>query len=321
MKQKLTIATRGSKLALRQSEIVKQYLFAQFPELEIEFLEVTTQGDTDQKTPLSSFGNTGVFVKGLEEKLLSGDADLAVHSLKDVPSEMHPDLLLAAFPEREDVRDVLVTAQGIHWSSLTPGSVVGTSSPARLEQMKLLRPDLVFNDIRGNVETRVQKVFNGGYDATILAAAGLKRLGFLIEEKCFFSLDEMVPSPGQGALVVQMHKNNTSAIELVKKINDKKVEMQVNAERSFMHVIGGGCRFPVAAHAEIDTDKVIFRGIAFKPGFEKLERIKIETTENELLETAEKEAKRIISKYKIQHVTTTISNNPPAAAQVQCHNS
>ena len=299
MNQKLVIATRGSKLALRQSEIVKQLLVAQFPGLVVEFLEVTTQGDTDQKTPLSSFGNTGVFVKGLEEKLLSGEADLAVHSLKDVPSEMHPDLLLAAFPVREDVRDVLVTAQNIHWRNLNPGSVVGTSSPARQEQMKLLRPDLVFKDIRGNVETRVQKVLSGEYDANILAAAGLKRLGFEISDESFFTLDQMVPSPGQGALVVEVHKKNVAALEIVRQLNNSKVEMQVNAERAFMSVIGGGCRFPVAAHAEINANEIIFRGIAFKPGFEKLEKIKIRTTENDLFESAQKEAEKIISKYNI----------------------
>lgn len=297
MKQKLTIATRGSKLAIRQSEIVKQYLIAKIPGLKVEFLVVTTQGDIDQKTPLIDFANKGVFVKGLEEKLLSGEADLAVHSLKDVPSEMHPDLVLAAFPEREDERDVLVTSGNIHWSALKPGSIIGTCSPARKEQLKFLRPDLVFKDIRGNVETRVQKVLNKEFDGTILAAAGLKRLGNKIDEKSYFTLDEMVPSPGQGALVVQVNKNNADVFDMVRKINNDKVERQVNAEREFMNIIGGGCRFPVAAHAEIKENEVIFRAIAFKPGFEKLEKTAIETTENNLSACAKSEACRIISKY------------------------
>jgi len=334
MKQKLVIATRGSKLAIRQSEIVKQLLLQKFPNVEVEFLLVTTQGDTDQKTPLSSFGNTGVFVKGLEEKLLSSDADLAVHSLKDVPAsgcsdpiaigfrsadmdlnfseikstvidnspELENDnqsqLILAAFPEREDVRDVLVSAEGINWRDLKPGSIIGTSSPARHEQLKLIRPDLIFKDIRGNVETRIQKVLNGEYDATILAAAGLKRLGFKIEDESYFTLDEIVPSPGQGALAIQIHKNNTTILEMVHQLNNKTIEMQVTSERAFMQIIGGGCRFPVAAHAEIRASEIIFRGIAYKPGFEKLEKIKIKTTENDLLERAEEVAKQIISKYK-----------------------
>lgn len=297
MKQKLTIATRGSKLAIRQSEIVKQYLIAKIPGLKVEFLVVTTQGDIDQKTALIDFANKGVFVKGLEEKLLSGEADLAVHSLKDVPSEMHPDLVLASFPEREDERDVLVTSGNIHWSALKPGSIIGTCSPARKEQLKFLKPDLVFKDIRGNVETRVQKVLNKEFDGTILAAAGLKRLGNKIDEKSYFTLDEMVPSPGQGALVVQVNKNNADVFDMVRKINNDKVERQVNAEREFMNIIGGGCRFPVAAHAEIKENEVNFRAIAFKPGFKKLEKTTVKTTENNLSACAKSEARRIISKY------------------------
>jgi len=297
MKQKITIATRGSRLALRQSEIVKQMLLQRFPGIVVDFLEVTTHGDIDQSTPLSSFGNTGVFVKGLEEKLLSGEADLAVHSLKDVPSEMFPELTLASFPEREDARDVLVTRDEINWRDLKPGSVVGTSSPARMEQMKQLRPDLVFKDIRGNVDTRIGKVVGGEYDATILAAAGLKRLGHSIAGKSYFTLDEMVPSPGQGVLVVQVHKKQGEVLEMIRQTNDKKLEQQVKAERGFMAQMGGGCRFPVAAHTEIAGNKIIFRGIAFQPGFEKMEKIKIITSENELFERVIKEARNIISKY------------------------
>jgi hydroxymethylbilane synthase len=297
MKLKLTIATRGSRLALRQSEIVKQMLLQRFPGIVVDFLEVTTHGDIDQSTPLSSFGNTGVFVKGLEEKLLSGEADLAVHSLKDVPSEMFPELTLASFPEREDARDVLVTRDEINWRDLKPGSVVGTSSPARKEQMKQLRPDLVFKDIRGNVDTRIGKVAGGEYDATILAAAGLKRLGHSIAGKSYFTFDEMVPSPGQGVLVVQVHKKQGEVLEMIRQTNDKKLEQQVKAERGFMSQMGGGCRFPVAAHTEIAGNKIIFRGIAFQPGFKKMEKIKIITSENELFEQVIKEARNIISKY------------------------
>lgn len=297
MKQKLTIATRGSRLALRQSEIVKQLLLQRFPGIIVDFLEVTTHGDIDQSTPLSNFGNTGVFVKGLEEKLLSGKADLAVHSLKDVPSKMFPELTLASFPEREDARDVLVTRNEINWRDLKSGSVVGTSSPARKEQMKQLRPDLVFKDIRGNVDTRVGKVVGGEYDATILAAAGLKRLGYNIAGKSYFTLDEMVPSPGQGVLVVQVHKKQGEVLEMIRQTNDKKLEQQVKAERGFMDQMGGGCRFPVAAHTEIAGNRIIFRGIAFQSGFKKMEKIKIITSENELFERVIKEARNIISKY------------------------
>lgn len=176
--------------------MVKALLIAKFPGINVSFPEVVTHGDVDRETPLSAFGNTGVFVKGLEEKLLNGEADLAVHSLKDVPSAGHPDLELAAFPVREDVRDVLVTKQSRNWRSLKTGAVVGTSSPTRTGQMKLLRPDLIFRPICGNVETRVKKVTDGEYDATILAAAGLNRLGCKTAESAYFTLDEMVPLTG-----------------------------------------------------------------------------------------------------------------------------
>lgn len=295
MVQKLTIATRGSMLAIWQTERVKTLLLEKLPELEVDFLEVTTRGDIDQVTPLSAFGNTGVFAKGLEEKILLGEADIAVHSLKDVSSDSHPDLVLAAFPEREDVRDVLITPDGKHWSELKTGSIIGTSSPARKEQLKLLRPDFVFKDIRGNVDTRVQKVMDGEYDATILAAAGLIRLGYEIKPESYFTLDEAVPSPGQGALVIQAHKNNTEILKILKRINSTKLEKQVTAERRFMQIIGGGCRFPVAAYAEICGENVIFRGIAHKPEWMKLEKVKVETTKTNLFESVETIANKILN--------------------------
>jgi hydroxymethylbilane synthase len=298
MSRKLIIATRGSRLALCQTEIVRDLLLQKFPETIIEFLEVTTKGDIDQTTPLSAFGNSGVFVKGLEQKLLSGEADLAVHSLKDVPTESHPDLVLAAFPQRFDVRDVLFAKDDKSLIDLKHGSVIGTSSPGREEQLKRLRPDLKFKSIRGNVDTRVRKVMNGEYDATILAAAGLTRLGYEIPEANYFSLDEMIPSPGQGALVIQVNKNNKVALEMVRQINIETIEKQISAERRFMQLIGGGCRYPVAAHAEILKDKVIFRALSYKPEFDRLKKIKQETTLENVWEVAESVAEQILDEIK-----------------------
>lgn len=295
MVQKLKIATRGSKLALWQAKRIEALLIESNPNLGVELVEVTTRGDIDQKTPLSAFGNTGVFVKSLEEKLLNHEADIAVHSLKDVPSDLHPDLLLTAFPEREDVRDVLVTKSGLNWSKLKHGSIVGTSSPARKEQLKLLRPDLILEDIRGNVDTRVQKVYDGEYDATILAAAGLKRLGYEIPQESYFTLDEAVPSPGQGALVVQSRKDDKVVIGILEKINNKEIEEQVRAERRFMQVIGGGCRFPVAAHAEVVSGSVVFRAVAHKPHWNKLEKVTKNCSSPQLFNCAEKAAFELLS--------------------------
>lgn len=296
MVQQLKIATRGSKLALWQAERVKSILTEKFTGLSARFLEVTTRGDIDQNTPLSAFGNTGVFVKSLEEKLLNNEADLAVHSLKDVPSDLHPDLLLAAFPEREDVRDVLVTPDGQHWTELKTGAVIGTSSPARKEQLKLLRPDLQFKDIRGNVDTRVRKVENGEYDATILAAAGLKRLGYKISHNSYFMLNEAIPSPGQGALVVQVRKDNLELINLLGQINNKCVEQQVRAERQFMKLIGGGCRYPVAAHADVKDGSVTFRAMAHKPNWRVLEKREESCSFDQLFNCAEKVAFDFLSR-------------------------
>jgi len=296
MKQILTIATRTSPLAIRQAEIVKELLQQQIPHLKVEFLEITTAGDIDQTTPLSAFGNTGVFVKGLESKLLSGEADLAVHSLKDIPADADSQFELLAFPQRADARDVLITADSISLSQLKEGAVVGTSSPARHEQLRLLRPDLQFRDIRGNVDTRIQKVKDGHYDATILAAAGLSRLGHSIPGNTYFTLDELVPSPGQGALAIQVRKGNAEVKDILHKINNTTIERQVQAERRFMQVIGGGCRYPVAAHAEILADKVIFRAIAHKPEFTALKKIKITTSLSELYATAELCARQLLHK-------------------------
>lgn len=295
MKNTLKIATRTSRLAIHQSEVVKGLILAKFPHLEIEFLEITTAGDIDQTTPLSGFGNTGVFVKGLEQKLLSGDADLAVHSLKDVPADADSQFVLGAFPQRVDVRDVLVSPNDMGVMELPQGAVVGTSSPARQEQLKILRPDLKFKNIRGNVDTRVRKVMAGQYDATILAAAGLKRLGYDISPKSYFSLSDLVPSPGQGALAVQAHKDNAEILEILKAINDTQIEQQVSAERRFMQVIGGGCRYPVAAHAEILASKVIFRAIANKPQFTQLKKVEKETNMDDLMAVAEQAALDMLS--------------------------
>ncbi len=211
-----------------------------------------------------------------------------------MPSDSHQDLVLASFPQREDVRDVLVTSNGKTLNDLEAGSVIGTSSPGRQEQLKRLRPDLKFRSIRGNVDTRVTKVMDGEYDATILAAAGLTRLGYEIPEENYFSLDEMIPSPGQGALVIQVNRNNKVALEIVKQINNETIEKQVSAERRFMQIIGGGCRYPVAAHAEILKDKVIFRALSYKPEYNELKKIKQETTLENVWEVAENVAKQML---------------------------
>lgn len=257
--KKIKIATRPSKLAVTQSGLVADLLKKANPEIDFSLVEITTHGDVDQKTPISQFGGTGVFVKELEKAILDGRADIAVHSLKDVPAKDVEGLQLISYPSREDTRDVLITKNGIGWRDLAEGSLVGTSSPGRQAQLKRLRPDLIFKDIRGNVDTRIRKVMDGEYDATILAAAGLNRLGISFSEKGVFQLREMVPSPGQGALVLQCRTEDDAIAKIIRSINNMNTELAVWHERKFMELMEGGCRHPLAANIAIWDDDVAYR--------------------------------------------------------------
>lgn len=255
----IKIASRPSKLALTQSGIVADQLKEMHPELDFQILEIRTHGDNDQTTPISQFGGTGVFVKELEKAILDGRADMAIHSLKDVPATDVDGLQLVSYPLREDPRDVLITANGIGWRELPQGALVGTSSPGRLAQLKRLRPDLKFKDIRGNVDTRIKKVREGLYDATILAAAGLNRLGIPIAEKAYFQLREMVPSPGQAALVLQCREEDEVMTGILRSINHINTELAVFYERKFMALMDGGCRHPLAANIAIWDKDAAYR--------------------------------------------------------------
>lgn len=259
MNKTIKIATRPSRLAVTQSQLVADMLKAKNPAFEFELVKITTHGDKDQATPISQFGGTGVFVKELEKALLDGVADLAVHSLKDVPSKQAEGLDLVSYPLREDTRDVLITKDGIGWRDLVKGAIVGTSSPGRLAQLKRLRPDLQFKEIRGNVDTRINKVQNGDYDATILAAAGLNRLGIKFPNKAIFQLREMVPSPGQGALVLQCRAGDAEIRNVGQSINHPITEAAVHYERQFMALMDGGCRHPLAANIAIWDDDIAYR--------------------------------------------------------------
>ncbi len=253
------IATRSSKLAMAQSKKVAERLKLQYPQIEFKLVELVTRGDKDQITPISQFSGSGVFVKELERAILDGHAHMAVHSLKDVPAEETDGLSLVSFPQREDARDVLVSRNGISWRDLPKGAIVGTSSPGRLAQLKRLRPDLQFKEIRGNVDTRIKKVKEGRYDATILAAAGLNRLGIPFSEASVFQLREMVPSPGQGALALQCRSDDETMAQMLRKINHIPTEIAVWQERQFMKRMDGGCRHPLAANIAIWGNDVAYR--------------------------------------------------------------
>ncbi|HLP43223.1 MAG TPA: hydroxymethylbilane synthase [Fibrobacteria bacterium] len=243
----LVVGSRGSALALAQSNMICDRLREAHPGLEVRLEIIKTAGDADQRTKLSEFPAMGVFVKELQMALLSGTIDCAVHSLKDVPEDEPEGLLLAAFPEREDARDVLIS-DGRSLRQLPPGSKVGTGSPRRVLQLKAIRPDLEYVPIRGNVDTRVGKVRSGELEAVVLAAAGLRRLGRAADIGHSLSFQDMVPAIGQASLALECRASDARVRGLLSAVDDELTHAAVTLERRFMKQVGGGCKVPMAAH-------------------------------------------------------------------------
>ncbi len=253
---KIRIGTRKSKLALWQTEFVAKKLKENFPEIEIEIVKITTKGDKILDVPLAKVGGKGLFVKEIEEALLRKEIDLAVHSLKDVPTYFPEGLGLTAITEREEPNDAFVSIKYNSLMDLPKGAVVGTSSLRRKSQIKKLRPDLNIKDLRGNVDTRLKKLENGEYDAIILAYAGLKRLGFENKVKEKFSPYEFIPAVAQGFLGIETRLDDNKTIEIVKVLNDEKSYIRAKAERSFLKRLEGGCQVPLGAYSEIENNKL-----------------------------------------------------------------
>jgi len=257
----LKIGTRASKLALVQAEIVRSSLLALRPDLEIRLEHITTKGDVVQDRPLSEIGGNGLFVAQIEEALRLGNVDMAVHSAKDLSSVIPEELALAAFLPRVDARDVLISRDGSRLAELPQGARIGTSSPRRACQLRALRPDLAVLDIRGNVDTRLRKLTEGQYDAIILAAAGLERLGLLDRVTEWFSIDVMIPAVAQGTLAVQVRADDHFTHTLVSQLNDPSSAAAARSERAFLARIGGGCALPVGAYATIEGDAIRIIGM------------------------------------------------------------
>jgi len=256
----LTFATRPSALARWQTARVIQLLQAAHPELECSEYIITTIGDRVLDRPLPEIGGKGLFTSELENALLSGKVHAAVHSLKDLPVEDTPEIVVAAVPEREAAFDVLVSADGWTISNLPEGARVGTCSHRRTAQLLARRPDLTILPLRGNVDTRVRKVLNGEYDAIVLAQAGLTRLGLEAHISEVFPLDVMLPAPGQGALAVQCRADDVETLEVLSSIHDPITAAAVDAERAFLSGLGGGCSLPVAAFAQKNNGQIILTG-------------------------------------------------------------
>jgi hydroxymethylbilane synthase len=256
----LTIGSRGSKLALWQAEHVQSLLAGKDVEARIEIIK--TAGDRVQDIPIAALGTKGVFTKELEDALLAGEIDLAVHSLKDMMTTLPDGLVLAATPEREDPHDALA---GARLERLREGSIVGTGSARRAAQLKALRPDLEIREIRGNVDTRLRKLDEGQYESVVLAAAGLRRLGLgrrIVQE---FDADEMTPAPGQGALAVETRADGP-AYHAARLLNDEEVFTAVTAERAVLEAVGGGCQAPIGAYAEVFACTIHMRAMIARDG-------------------------------------------------------
>ena len=274
MSPRLVIGSRGSRLALWQAEKIREGLIRLNPALEIQIDVIKTTGDV-KPDPLSVIGGKGVFTKELEDALLDKRIDIAVHSLKDLPTILPEQLSISAICEREDPRDALVLRDGVHATSLRElpdQSVVGTSSQRRLAQLKALRSDLVVKDLRGNVDTRVRKLDEGQYDALILASAGLIRLGLQDRISAAIGSAEMLPAVGQGAIAIEIRADDEIATEATSKLNHRTTELACRAERAFLRRLGGGCQFPIAAHATIEGQTLQLEGLVAKPSGEEILR-------------------------------------------------
>ncbi len=269
--KKIVIATRKSKLAIWQSEHIKSLLEDRYPDLKVELLEMSTKGDKILDTPLAKIGGKGLFTKELEEAMLRGDAQLAVHSLKDVPMEFPEGLKLAAITKREDPRDALLSERYASIDDLPQGAVVGTTSLRRRMQLLAYRPDLQIESLRGNVNTRIEKLKRGDFDAIILATAGIKRLGLLdlVKFATPIEITQMVPAMGQAALGIETI-DDPKVLELIAFLKDEKAFIETKVERDFVTILQGGCQVPIGVHAKLEDEKIVARAIVGMPDGTKM---------------------------------------------------
>lgn len=270
----IRIATRGSRLAIWQAGWVRDLLAAAWPRREVEIIKIETRGDRLLDQPLPEIGGKGLFTEALERALLAGDVDLAVHSLKDLPTELPAGLKVGAVCPREDPRDVWLTRDDGPASpaELRPGMVVGTSSERRRAQILALRPDVEVRPIRGNVETRLRKLDEGLYDALVMAAAGLRRLGFTDRVNAYLDPPEWLSAPGQGAVAVECRSDEPTTDELLDPIEDDVARAETDAERALLARLQGGCQVPVGARARVGEGELRLEALVAVPDGSRLIR-------------------------------------------------
>ena len=295
MNNSFRIGTRGSKLALWQANHIKQLLLDKFPELKIEIEIIKTTGDTLLSSPLSEIGGKGVFVKEIEEALLSDKIDIAVHSMKDVPSILPQGLEIGAVAARHDPRDAFISKNGSSLKELSAGSKIGTGSLRRASQLHHHFPGLNIVSIRGNVDTRIRKLKEGDeYDAIVLAVAGLERMGLGTEITEIIDPDIMLPAPGQGIVAIEARSNDEDARQLLSEINDTDTEVQATTERAFLSRLGGDCNVPAGCYAKLEGDNIYVSGVISSPDGNELIRKQVVGTRDEALMLGQKIADMII---------------------------
>ena len=258
---KYVIGARGSPLSLAQTNWVISEISKIEPDIEFEIKPIKTKGDFDAR-PLFTINQKGIFEKEIDKAVSLGEVDFAVHSLKDVPSQLDETLTLACIPKRESVNDVFISHDNTSLETITSGSVIGTSSLRRAVQISIKRPDVKVIPIRGNIETRIRKVFDGSFDAIVLAQAGITRLGLNIPLNPL-SVDDFSPSPGQGALAIVAQKKDPPTIKMLKKIEDTNSRLEIEAERALSDVVDSGCRFPIGAFAKSSNKEITIKVSAF----------------------------------------------------------
>lgn len=261
MKKNVKIGTRASLLAVTQSTWVKNQIEAQYPDTTVELVKITTKGDKILDVPLAKVGGKGLFVKEIEDALLDELVDLAVHSMKDVPTDLPDGLHVAIVPPRETPQDAFISVHYKAIDELPRGATIGTSSLRRKAQLAALRPDLTIEDLRGNLDTRLRKLDEGQYDAIILAGAGLNRLGLQHRITSLFTPTQMLPAIGQGSLGLELRKGDTELLAGMQFLHDKATAVTVAAERAFLLRLEGGCQVPIGAHATLEGDRLTLTGL------------------------------------------------------------
>lgn len=257
----MKIGTRGSALATTQSGWVADQLKTHHPGLAVELVVIKTKGDILQDVSLANVGGKGLFVKEIEEALLAGDVDLAVHSLKDLPAELPEGLAIAATPKREDPRDCLVSREGLALEALPPGALIGTGSLRRSVQLKNRFPKFIVVALRGNLDTRLKKVSANGLDAVILAAAGIRRMGWEERIAQLIPVETMLPAVGQGVLGIETRRDDAAVRALVACLDDPETACEAAAERAFLEGLGGGCQLPIAGFAQKEGERLRIEGL------------------------------------------------------------